>query len=102
MKYIYENRHYEGSPQEIADLLKLLEGDPDVQIKQDDETTSPSDDFEPLVDESVDLRKKLADDPNYNPYGGVIPSKEPKDVEESTLSDGQLFTAEDDTGVKLV
>ncbi len=78
MKYSVDNKFYDGSPQEIADLLSLL------YIQEPKDETSQSfvdDDFKPLVDEAVDLRAKLAQDPSYNPYGGIV---RPKDADPDT------------------
>ena len=47
-----------------------------------------------VVTESQKLREKLANDPEYNPYGGVLPSNDPRYGGEP-LS----YMSEEDTGV---
>lgn len=48
------------------------------------------------VRQSEELRKKLAEDPNYNPYPGVLPSAEPA---VPTQQYNREYAAERDTGI---
>ncbi len=96
MKYLVGKSSYEGTPQEIADLIKLLGNDsPDLKIREGVDAF-PADDFVPLVDEAAELRKKLAEDPSFNPYPGV--SKSPENEERSEVL---TPSSELDTGVEL-
>jgi hypothetical protein len=103
MKVFIDNEEYQGTPQEIHEFITLQEKSGQL-IDVDEAPKEPSfiqDDFEPLediVNESVALRNKLAQVPAYNPYGGVVTSKETvPDVDNRKPS----FTAEEDTGVIL-
>jgi hypothetical protein len=105
MKVFIDNEEYQGTPQEIHEFITLQEKSGQLVDCPESipEATTPfiQDDFEPLediVNESVALRNKLAQDPAYNPYGGVVISKETvPDVDNRKPS----FTAEEDTGVVL-
>jgi hypothetical protein len=91
MRVFKEDTEYQGTPEEIAYLFSLMEDKPD-------DPNFPMSDFAPLetiVSESQDLREKLAKDPNYNPFPGVVQSKE-SDGEEPAPAVG---LAEEDTGV---
>lgn len=99
MKYFSDNNEYNGTPQEIAELIKLLGGESSQVEIEHTEPHFAKDDFMPLetvVNESKDLRAKLAEDPSYNPYGGVVP---PKDnvIEQVPINRNQ---SELDTGVE--
>jgi hypothetical protein len=103
MKVFIDNEEYQGTPQEIHEFIILQEMSGQL-IDVDDTPKEPSfiqDDFEPLediVNESVALRNKLAQDPAYNPYGGVVTSHETvEDIDTKKSS----ATAEEDTGVIL-
>lgn len=100
MKIIKDNVEYQGAAEELAIFFDLSNRDDasDVKVAPD----FSEDDFVPLeeiVEESKTLREKLAENNAYNPYGGVIPSKEPKVEEVST--GGGIVTADSDTGVQL-
>jgi len=105
MKVFIDGEEYQGSPQEIHEFIILQEKSGQlVDVYDEPSTPEPSfiqDDFEPLeniVNESAALRNKLSKDPAYNPYGGVVPSKESvPDVDNRKPS----FTAEEDTGVVI-
>ena len=95
MKYIEDGKRYEGTPSEISEFIGLQE----PKIAQT--ATELQDSFAPLEDivsESERLRRQLAINPAYNPYGGVVPSKE---TEEQTPIK-KAPTAELDTGVELL
>lgn len=74
MRAFINNDEYSGTPEEIAKFMSLREG------RNDKENYSV--DFEPLtdiIDDSRKLREKLSTNPEYNPYGGVVPSTETGD-----------------------
>lgn len=99
MKLTRNNDEYSGTPEEIASLINLLGGAfPSVEIEHD---PYPVEDFAPLedvVNQSKALRAKLAENPAFSPYGGVvasneeIPTQEPINRNQSDL----------DTGIELI
>lgn len=99
MRIFKDNVEYQGTPEEIAEFMRLnssVETDFSPQI----DPYAPFPDALPLrdvVSESEELRAKLATDPNYNPHGGVVPSKESEE-----LAAVNLPTAEKDTGVEYI
>jgi hypothetical protein len=91
------NVEYQGTPLEIDVFLRLQDK---TQVpEQDDEF--PVDDFEPLIDESKNLRQEIAKDPEYNPTGGVVSSKESEADEQTTHNETPSVSAEEDTGVVI-
>lgn len=93
MRVFQDNTEYQGTPYEIAEFFRLANG------TAESEPSFASDDFEPLQDivsESEDLRRKLTNDPNYNPFPGVVTSKET----ENTDPNPAVGFAEMDTGVQ--
>lgn len=104
MRAFIKDDEYQGTPEEIDTFLALRESRmPSTVIGERLEPPFAPDDFEPfeeVINDSEELRKKLADDPAYNPFGGVVPSKESEpDTESPALS--APFTAEADTGVEI-
>jgi len=104
MKYLIDNinnQEYVGTPEEIAELLSLRDNRDKQTETRPEPTIWDDEDITPMtstITESEELRKKLANDPAWNPYGGVVP---PKDVDGSgTLS--PAVSADDNTGVQLV
>lgn len=93
MKIFKDNIEYQGDAEELSRYFSLVEPT-QAGFSQDDFQPST---LEDIVDESKDLRTKLAQDPSYNPYGGVIPSKENPDAEKTPTVSADL-----DTGVDLV
>ncbi len=91
MKIFKDNIEYQGDAEELARYFALMDTPPPTTEDFNE------DDFKPLIDESADLRTKLAQDPSFNPYGGVIPSKENPDAEKTPTVSADL-----DTGVDLV
>jgi len=100
MKLNRDNDEYIGTPEEIAELIRLLGGQSPL-VELDKPAPFAPDDFVPLEDvvkESQTLREKLAIDPQYNPYGGVVSSPETA-VEQVPINRNQ---ADIDTGVELL
>jgi len=92
MRVFINDEEYQGTPKEINEFLSL---------RQDNTINSnpfEASDFVPLVEESINLRQEIAKNPNYNPFGGVVPSKESEpDIETNTISP----VDDEDTGVKI-
>ena len=94
MKYVRYDEQYDGTPQEIAEFLSLRD---EQATKYKDEQVANQQGYDPseftpletTISESEMLRKKLAADPNYNPFPGVSPSPD------------SPVSAELDTGVKF-
>jgi len=94
MRIFSNNNEYIGTPQELKDFFNTK-----VETPQQDFAAYTSDEFAPLeqvVSESEQLRRKLAKDPSYNPFGGVITGNEP-DLRDSSST----VSADIDTGVEL-
>lgn len=92
MRIFKEEVEYQGSPEEIARFFELQEPKDNITVEgfagadfADFEATL----LEATISESEMLRKKLAADPNYNPFPGVSPSPD------------SPVSAEHDTGVKF-
>lgn len=102
MRYVYEGQNFDGTPEEIAKLIGLLNDLNPQEVKSPEEGDGfPPEDFVPLedvVEESKSLRQKLTADPNYNPFPGVVPSKEAELDDEPTPP---VVSADLDTGVEL-
>lgn len=99
MRAFINNDEYQGTPEEIAQFLYLRE--PQYVTESSQAAFAPEDfkPFEEVVDDSEALREKIANDPNYNPFGGVVASKESEEVENTALT--APFTAEENTGVEI-
>lgn len=93
MRVFKDNTEYQGTPEEIAEFLQLREVA--SSDKQEDTTVFNPDEFLPLVNEAKTVREKLADDPAYNPYGGVVKSKESEDEPSA-----KAVSADLDTGIE--
>jgi len=92
MRVFINDEEYQGTPKEINEFLSLRQ---DNTINR---TPFDVGDFSPLVEESINLRQEIAKNPNYNPFGGVVPSKESEpDIETNTISP----VDDEDTGVKI-
>lgn len=92
MRVFKGNSEYQGTPTELAEFFKLTS-------KNDTETPFPASDFEPLesiVNDSQELRKKLAEDPSYNPFPGISQSKESENADPNPA----VGYADLDTGVQ--
>lgn len=98
MKLTRGDDEYNGTPEDIATLIKLLGGQsPEIQL--DPTEDYPIDDFTPVVTEAKSVREEIAKDLNYNPYPGVVPSKE---VDESPIQmPVNQYQAENSTGVQI-
>lgn len=91
MRAFINDDEYQGTPQEIATFLNLREGSPYDVTENDIQT------FDNIVSDSQALRRKLEENPDYNPYGGVVPSKEAEpDVDSKKAVPFEI----PDTGVK--
>lgn len=99
MRVLINSQTIEGKPEDIANLLAIL--NPAVKRKtiqvQTKEQVTPAHSLQDTVKQSEELRKKLAENPNYNPFGGVVRSPEPGFPEQQLNRD---FHAEEDTGIK--
>lgn len=110
MRYKIDGHEYDGTPQEISDLLWLVRVNEDARIASTDTkeelaregfNSFKQADFAPLEDvvgESEALRLKLAKDPNYNPFGGVVASHESDPNQQGSPT----VSAEDNTGVEII
>lgn len=90
MRIFKDNSEYQGTPEELDLFFKL--GEP---------KTDPWEEVTPLrdiVSESEALRMKIAEDPNYSPFGGVV---SPRDADKD-VSIQKTVTAEENTGVELI
>jgi hypothetical protein len=94
MKLTRGNDEYSGTPEDIAALIKLLDGQaPEVKVEQG-EPTFNEEDFLPVIKESENLREQLT-----TAYPGVVP---PKESDESPVqAPVNNYQAEADTGVSL-
>lgn len=94
MRIFSNNNEYIGTPQELKDFFntKVEQTQPDFNAYTQDEFTP----LEQTISESEALRRKLAKDPLYNPYGGVVTGNEP-DLRNSSAT----VSADIDTGVEL-
>lgn len=95
MRIFKDEVEYQGTPEEIAEFMRLH----NPVVESDTLPIDPYAPFEEVLTESEELRKKLAADPNYSPYPGVVPSKESEPDVETTKT---LPTAEKDTGVEYI
>lgn len=107
MRVFTDGYEYQGTPQEIAELFGLLnpQDTGDMKVRQGVDSFPPEDfvPLESLVDESAELRKKLAQDPSYSPFGGVVPSKEAEpDILTKSRESDSIVDSSADTGVQLV
>lgn len=94
MRAFIDGNEYSGTPDEVADFLERREN------RFVEDKAEPDNDFTPftsVVDESAKLRSKLAVDPAYNPFGGVIPGENL----DNNVAITAPFNAESDTGVIL-
>lgn len=89
MRIFKEDIEYQGTPDEIARYFELTAP---IQTEYAPEVLQP---FDSLIDESQSLREKLANDPAYNPFPGVVPSKE----SENTDPTPAVGFADEDTGI---
>lgn len=98
MKLTRGDDEYNGTPEDIATLIKLLDGQsPEVAI--DNGADFEPDDFTPVIEESKTVREQIANNPDYNPYPGVVPSKE---SEQSPVTmPVNNYQADLDTGVTI-
>ncbi len=92
MKIFKDNIEYQGDAEELVRYFALMDTHTST-IESFNE-----DDFKPLVDESADLRAKLAENPSYNPYGGIVPPKDSNPNETASPA----ISSDLDTGVDLV
>lgn len=88
-----------GTAEEILYLLRLMQDkrNKDRAIQRELEELRSRDKLVPMeeiVEESKSLRQKLSEDPSYNPFPGVVASKEPNMPEED-----RPFLEEMDTGI---
>lgn len=102
MRYKINEHEYDGTPQEIADLLKLVGDNKQVTTEHvEDAPAFKPDDFAPLesvVSESQKLREELAKNPSYNPFPGVSRSLSSDNTEQASPA----VSAEDNTGVDII
>jgi hypothetical protein len=94
MRIYSNNNEYIGTPQELKDFFNNK-----IEQAQSNFDSYTQDEFAPLeqtISESEALRHKLAKDPSYNPFGGVIAGNEP-DLRDSSST----VSADIDTGVEL-
>jgi len=92
MRVFINGEEYQGTPKEIDEFL-ILRRDHKMNTE-----TFPASDFSPLVEESINLRQELANNPSYNPFGGVVPSKESEPDIDTKVAEP---IADEDTGVKI-
>ena len=99
MKAFINGDKFVGTPQEIADFISRSAH---LKRKPLNQTTpNITTDLSPKgayfqKGEQEALRRKLAEDPNYNPFGGVVPSKETMIERE----ENRQYAAELDTGIE--
>lgn len=93
MRIFSNDSEYIGTPQELKEFFNN-----NTNLVKDEPTTPFIDeDFMPLesvVNESEQLRRSLAQNPNYNPFGGVVAGNEPDQRDNSAIVSSDL-----DTGV---
>jgi hypothetical protein len=101
MKYIVDNINnceYIGTPEEIADLVNRLQATQSSDSKGPDDWIDNTSALVDQLTESEVLRRRLAADPQYNPFGGVVPTSDPADDGGAA---SKTVSADDDTGVLL-
>lgn len=84
-----------GTPQEVAGLLNLMSSQNVVRQPN----TQTATELQTTVAQSQELRKKLEQDPNYNPYGGVLSGQQ--DTPQPASQPRRGYGAERDTGVSF-
>lgn len=99
MKLVINGQSVNGKPEDLAKLLEIFgeyKEEPVVKTEQ----IQPDDlvPLEEVINDSQSLRQKLEEDPNYNPYPGVVPPKE-AEVKSNIAVPGNRYAAEEDTGV---
>ncbi len=97
MKIKIDGHLIEGEAAEILDIIELYNGNKAMALKFTATALSQKNSVlgSNVKTKSDILRAKLAEDPGYSPYGGVVPSKEPIVERE----DRRQFAAELDTGI---
>jgi hypothetical protein len=116
MRVLINGQSVSGSPAEIAELLKCMSKPRYIERKPQTPRSQKPYRYEyqqpskgrkvpylppPVYDavaQSRELRQRLAEDPNYNPYGGVLT---PQDQEKNIPmpGTGRMYGAEEDTGI---
>lgn len=102
MKAFINGDKFVGTPEEIATLVKRLamaHPVPTVMHTQTSPKTLGPKASYVAQGLSEELRRKLADDPNYNPYGGVVPSKEILVAKEAQREIQRKYGADIDPGI---
>lgn len=80
MRFVRNNDEFTGTPDEIAQLLDLIGNiTKDIPKPYVPEVTEA--DFEPVIEEAKTLRQKLAENPQYSEFGGVLPPLNDPDAE---------------------
>lgn len=89
MRIIVNGYSIIGDADEMVELLRKL---PSQEVMDREGTIAKKQ----IMTKSDILRNKLEQDPNYNPFGGVVPSKETLiDMEQK-----RSYNAERDTGIE--
>jgi len=96
MRVFYDNTELTGTPEELAEFLRLQEIN--SSDKQEETTTFSPDDFTPLVNEARTVREELAKNPAFNPYPGRVAPQDSDNEEPAS----KAVSADNDTGVELV
>ncbi len=92
MRLVINGQNVEGSLEDL--VLVLQNSKPKNRVTQI--PVKEASDLDDTLVESAALRKKIAENPDYNPYPGVVPSTEP-DIPEQQYN--RSYRAESDTGI---
>lgn len=89
MRVLKDQTEYQGTPQELASFFELTKEPSETPF----DYPAP---IEDIISQSQLLRNELAKDAGYNPFPGVVPSKE----SENTDPNPAIGFADMDTGVR--
>lgn len=89
MRILKDQAEYQGTPQELASFFELTKEQSETPF----DYPAP---IEDIISQSQLLRNELSRDPGYNPFPGVVPSKE----SENSDPNPAIGFADMDTGVQ--
>jgi hypothetical protein len=92
MEIVINNQVISGNTEDIAKILEYL--NPKRRAIAVQEPLSD------VVKESVELRNKLNTNPNFNPFGGVVPGNEPLVSAPMQPTTQRAYAAETNTGIQ--
>lgn len=107
MKAILNGVQVEAKPQDVVEIIRQLSGikkSRKIQVNDGQQAAPyqqqmPINDLQQTVKQSQELRKKLEADPSYNPYPGVVASKDTITNNILPVNAERTFAADLETGV---